>query len=290
MDSGLVRLFSATEYKTTTVRITCYRPSTEEDGRSDKETPENITIELSYSSAASTDFDLTGQILWPVSILLGHYLASSVGQSRIKSRNVVELGAGTGLPGLVAANFATKVVLTDGNEVVLDLLDRNVSQFRSNKRNHCSIKTGQLVWGNRSHLNRLLKTMERVDVVVAADVVQWPAVVEPLLHTVKALLWNSKAERPVFILGIVNRAAMTYDLFFRLAKELGFQYQHVECDAFVPGGVAPESCREFGGRVTEIYEVALVERSIVPVLFQQGHESKDMTVGRSFENTANLPC
>jgi hypothetical protein len=40
----------------------------------------------------------------------------------------------------------------------------------------------------------LLKHMSVVDV-VATDVVQWPSMLEPLLQTVKALLWNSSRDK-----------------------------------------------------------------------------------------------
>ena len=42
---------------------------------------------------------------------------------------VCELGAGCGLTGLVAAHSAAHVVLTDGNDVVLRLLQRNADLF-----------------------------------------------------------------------------------------------------------------------------------------------------------------
>jgi hypothetical protein len=131
-----------------------------------------------------------------------------------------------------------------------------------------------------------------VDVVVAADVVQWPSVLEPLLQTVKALLWNSESEqKPVFIVGIVNRASSTYDLFFELAREFGFTCHKVEASEYLPGGVMPESCQEFGGRSTEIFEVVLEDRSVYPALLRKEQDNtRDWTVGTSYyENTA-FPC
>jgi hypothetical protein len=227
-----------------------------------------------------------------VSVLLSHYLASRAGQARIQHRSVVELGAGTGLPGVVAAHFASKVAVTDGNEIVLDLLNQNVTALQ-NKRdsNVCSVSALQLVWGNHGHIQALLENMSAVDVVVAADVVQWPSVLEPLLRTVKALLWNSEEKQPVFIVGIVNRAASTYDMVFDLAGDFGFTYRKVEAEEYLPDGVVPKSCQEFGGRETEIYQFILKDRSVYPVLLpKKPDDTRDWTVGKSYENTGFLPC
>ena len=38
---------------------------------------------------------------------------------------MIELGAGAGLTGIVCANFAKNVILTDNNEIVVELLEEN---------------------------------------------------------------------------------------------------------------------------------------------------------------------
>ena len=42
-------------------------------------------------------------------------------------KTILELGAGPGLIGLIAANKAKTVVLTDHMELVMDLIDKNMS-------------------------------------------------------------------------------------------------------------------------------------------------------------------
>lgn len=214
---------------------------------------------------------------------------------------MVELGAGTGLPGLVAAHYSRSVTITDGNDIVMDLVQQNVTAFESRTSKEsdsnnngslsssCSVTASQLIWGQPAHVQALLNRLKHVDVIIAADVVQWPAVVEPLLHTVKALLWNSDATEPAFILGIVNRATSTYDQFFQLAVSLGFESRRVQAADFLKDGVVPMQCQEFGGRTAEIHLVTLVDRSVKPVLLQKGDDSKDWTLGKSYENTAFLP-
>lgn len=64
-----------------------------------------------------------GVSLWPSSIALGHEVAARAGE--FAGRRVLELGAGTGLPGIVAASLGASVVQTDNHELVLHLARRN---------------------------------------------------------------------------------------------------------------------------------------------------------------------
>jgi predicted nicotinamide N-methyase len=269
----LDQLFTITDYSNVTITIPRH------------DTCENdLQVTLACSQAATTDYDLTGQIIWPVSVLLSHYLASSPGRQLLRKRNVVEMGAGCGLAGLVASHVdANQVILTDGNDVVLDLLQRNSESRAAN------VKALKLIWGDGENLSRVLKDMMHVDVVIAADVVQWPAVIEPLLHSVKVLLRTSECETPMLLLGIVNRAQSTYDMFFELAAKLGFSCRRVPHEDFLK--VLPESCQEHGGLVTEVWHVELVDRSERPFLFQTDKEnmSDDPTLGSAYQNTSFLP-
>eukprot|EP00550_Attheya_septentrionalis_P006822 CAMPEP_0198296030 /NCGR_PEP_ID=MMETSP1449-20131203/30613_1 /TAXON_ID=420275 /ORGANISM="Attheya septentrionalis, Strain CCMP2084" /LENGTH=326 /DNA_ID=CAMNT_0043996513 /DNA_START=206 /DNA_END=1183 /DNA_ORIENTATION=+ len=316
-------LFINTDYKTVTVTIPCletvegdehHHPHQELLVQQDEEKRGELRLDLACSVSASTDFDLTGQILWPVSVLLGHYLASPSGRALIDGNNVVELGAGCGLPGLVAAHFCRQAIVTDGNEIVVNLLQQNCTSFFNSLKQTTTTTTPtngttapvvtaqKLLWGDRQDLSLLLDQIEKeensqpqhppvletsqrrqtdpVNVIIAADVVQWVAVLEPLLHTVKALLWRDKNNKnsdpsihkgqdetpPVFVLGIVNRAKVTWDKFFQLAHELGFTEQKIDPTEYLEGGVVPASCREYGGRETHIYHLYLTDFSKPPVL------------------------
>jgi hypothetical protein len=282
----LDQLFTNTDYKSTSITIPCFS-----EASSEASPPDNaLTLAVFSSPTACTDFDLTGQILWPVSNLLAHFLASKIGQARIRHRRIVELGAGCGLPGLVAASLqADHVILTDGNEVVMDLLQKNIdSCLQQREEITCQVSAKQLTWGDRDRCKKVLDSIGHVDHIVAADVVQWPAVLEPLLLTTKALLWTSTAEDPSLILGIVNRASATFDLFFSLAKELGFSYRKISATEYLENGIVPESCKEFGGRQTEVYLVILTDRSQVPILLETTGE--DVLLGKNYKNTSTLPC
>ena len=71
-----------------------------------------------------TDIDLTGQIVWPGATFLARYLLHV--RHRIAGHPVLEMGAGTGLCGLLCSQFASKVVLTDGIAEIVTLLQANL--------------------------------------------------------------------------------------------------------------------------------------------------------------------
>lgn len=63
-----------------------------------------------------------GITLWASSVALAHDLAE---RGNLHGRKVLELGAGTGLPGIIAASNGALVVQTDSNVVALSLAGRN---------------------------------------------------------------------------------------------------------------------------------------------------------------------
>ena len=67
-----------------------------------------------------------GVALWAASIALAHEVAARPGEFR--GANVLELGAGTGLPGIAAASLGAKVTQTDNNLVALHLARRNLER------------------------------------------------------------------------------------------------------------------------------------------------------------------
>lgn len=70
-----------------------------------------------------------GVVLWPAAIALAHEIATRADEFR--GRRVLELGAGTGLPGIVAASLGATVVQTDRHELALAVCRRNGERNRA---------------------------------------------------------------------------------------------------------------------------------------------------------------
>ncbi|KAH7463765.1 hypothetical protein PRIC1_006533 [Phytophthora ramorum] len=189
-----------------------------------------VKQQLLSSHAASTDHDLTGQVVWPVSAFLAWYLVAH--REDIAGKNVVELGAGAGLSGLVASQFAAHTALTDGNDIVLELLEENAEKSADPSK----VQALPLLWGDRGSVEAFERAFPHpVDMLIGADVVCWPILVKPILQTIKYLLLRSrKPLETKFCCGFVCRAQSTEDLLFKEAVAFGFQFERVQDDAFVP--------------------------------------------------------
>ena len=67
-----------------------------------------------------------GVSLWPASIALAHDLVAR--GDALRGRIILELGAGTGLPGIVAASRGACVVQTDRHELPMSVCQRNATR------------------------------------------------------------------------------------------------------------------------------------------------------------------
>ncbi len=73
-----------------------------------------------------------GIVLWPAAIALAHEVASR----QVRGLRVLELGAGTGLPGIVAASLGAEVVQTDRHEVALYVCKKNAERNGNSSIQH----------------------------------------------------------------------------------------------------------------------------------------------------------
>lgn len=109
----------------------------------------------------------TGHRTWEAALALSDYLITAgllVDTNGRKAKKLVELGAGTGLVGLIAAKLdpALEVVLTDGDEKVVDNLRSNIT-LNNSGLDKTNITAQMLLWNETP-------VVPGTDVVLAADV------------------------------------------------------------------------------------------------------------------------
>ncbi|XP_060889078.1 protein N-lysine methyltransferase METTL21A [Labrus mixtus] len=118
-------------------------------------------------------------VVWDAAVVMCMYL--ELGKVELKGKEVIELGAGTGLVGIVAALMGAKVTITD-REPALDFLSANVKANLPPESQE-SVFVSELSWG---------EGLERYpaggfDLVLGADIIYLEDTFVPLLHTLEHL-------------------------------------------------------------------------------------------------------
>lgn len=160
------------------------------------------TLDLKYGAGTPPFIDETGATLWRTGRLLCDFLYSRAHAAKTSKARIAELGAGSGLPGLLLAALGFgKVLLTDNHPEVVKHLQEDI---RYNGLTNCCSALA-LDWCNPvpDHLQASF------DLVVASDVVYSSRYAVALAETVPQLL----SERGVFLLAHELRYAVSLDPF-----------------------------------------------------------------------------
>ena len=126
----------------------------------------------------------TGCVLWPAALLLAGWLERRA--DALAGLRVLELGAGAGLPGLVAARCAAVGIVT-----LTDVVPATLENLRHNYRGAAGVEVRALDW----HACAASEAAGEppVDLVLCADVVYEPTLLPALAATLKAILRRSAA-------------------------------------------------------------------------------------------------
>ncbi|XP_074293851.1 uncharacterized protein LOC141621028 [Silene latifolia] len=207
-------------------------------------------LELFCLQSASTDFDLTGQLVWPGAVLLNDYLSKHVDE--LRGLTVLELGSGVGVTGLLCSRFCSRVVMTDHNDEVIKILKKNIEHHVSTENSTCcDLIAEKLEWGSSDQINALVQRYPRgFDLILGADIYilsfcfQQSSI--PLLFsTVEQLLQLRGKGLSKFILGYVSRAKVMDKLICDEANRHGLSMKKVA-----------ETCSGVGNLQT-VFEIVL---------------------------------
>ena len=129
----------------------------------------------------------TGMTVWAGAEVMCDYLLTHPG--KVKDKNVLELGAGLGLCGVLAHELgASTVRLTDGDTEVLENLRYNVkdSALVDPSSTTSSISCPQLIWGK--NLDAFARSYGKQDIVISTDCGYMTKCLVPMFETVHKLL------------------------------------------------------------------------------------------------------
>ncbi|KAG6444699.1 hypothetical protein O3G_MSEX003540 [Manduca sexta] len=138
----------------------------DDDEDLDVERPKKEVIRIEHSS--KTKISLVGLQVWRGAFLLGDWLIHLGLKGELAGKNVLELGAGTGVTSFVAAMYAKKVVCTDIDlGGILDLIKLNA---RYNKKLIKSeFKVMPLDFTETTWSSQLTNVIRDVDIIICAD-------------------------------------------------------------------------------------------------------------------------
>lgn len=168
-----------------------------------------------HTLSISQDWKKNGvaAVVWDAALVLARYLETSVGLTRKK---VIELGAGTGLVGIVAGLLGAQVSITD-RKMALALARDNVER-NSQNFNTSLIEVRELEWGqNVSSFD------PPFDYVLGADIVYIEDTFKQLLKTIDELCDDKtvvllsckiRYERDNHFLGLLNKKFIVEEVFY----------------------------------------------------------------------------
>lgn len=138
--------------------------------------------------------------LWPASLAAAILLRSPAAEGLLKNKDILELGCGLGLAGIVASNSAKSCCLTDRDEEIIQILqDRSIP----------NIDARYLEWRDNDRPNEIPPS----DLVIGADIAYYFFLLRPLMDTAKALL---KPDNSAFmVVGQANRESQ-WDLYHNI--------------------------------------------------------------------------
>ncbi|KAF7014533.1 unnamed protein product [Triticum aestivum] len=183
-------------------------------------------LQLLCLSSACTDYDLTGQLVWPGAVLMNTYLSEH--PETVKGHSLIELGSGIGITGILCSRFCKEVVLTDHNDEVLEIIKKNIEMQSCSGNADAVLTAEKLEWGNHDHLSNIIeKHPVGFDLILGADICFQQASIPCLFDTVEKLL-RMQANKCRFILAYVSRTKVMDALVLKEAEKRGMVVEEVD--------------------------------------------------------------
>ncbi|XP_073501701.1 protein N-lysine methyltransferase METTL21A [Phyllobates terribilis] len=158
-------------------------------------------------------------VVWDAAVILCLYLEA--GGINLQGRSVVELGAGTGLVGIVAALLGADVTATD-RDLAIEFLKSNVHENLPKALEHkMHVKT--LNWGTG------LEHFSHFDVILGADIIYLEETFQDLLKTIIHL----SSEHTVILLSCRLRYQRDYNFLDMMRKHFTVNQVHYDKDVDV---------------------------------------------------------
>uniref|UniRef100_A0A0E0EF32 Methyltransferase type 11 domain-containing protein n=1 Tax=Oryza meridionalis TaxID=40149 RepID=A0A0E0EF32_9ORYZ len=152
--------------------------------------------------AASTDYDLTGQLVWPGAVLMNTYLSEH--PETVKDHSIIELGSG--------------------------IIKKNIEMQSCSGNANAVLTAEKLEWGNYVHISNIIeKHPSGFDLILGADIyilLSYFAVISSFLLSQRLLCIQASKCR--FILAYVSRTKVMDVLVLKEAEKHGMHVKEVD--------------------------------------------------------------
>lgn len=192
-----------------------------------------LPVTLLESRAIIASSGTTGLRTWEAALHLGNFLMSEVGNEIIRGKNVLELGAGTGLLSILCAKYlqAARVVATDGDEAVVDAIKTNIFinelDIAEGANTQGSIESAALKWGWPLQAKAFEEDygVGALDVVLGADVTYDNSGIPLLVSTLRELFDLNSSIQVVIAASIRNEK--TFEAFLNACNRNCFVMEDI---------------------------------------------------------------
>jgi 2-polyprenyl-3-methyl-5-hydroxy-6-metoxy-1,4-benzoquinol methylase len=158
--------------------------------------------------------DSLATAVWPAGLAAAILCQQPSGNGGLRAllsqRNcsVLELGAGLGIFGLTAAQYAANVLLTDQDATVIAAMQQQSASMPDNARAY------QLDWRDNEHHDNTITTP--VDVVIGSDVAYYYHLLRPLMDTAQSF-FKPNTGSLFLVVGQANRKSL-WDLYHNIVQ------------------------------------------------------------------------
>jgi predicted nicotinamide N-methyase len=151
--------------------------------------------------------------LWPASIAASILLRSPEFQRLAEGKDIIELGSGLGLAGLVAAEKSAKVMLTDHDQEAVDLYNETFALNNRRTDLKADLSGKRLDWRDDHG-----SPNPPVDIVLGAAIAYYFYLLRPIMDTTQAYLTKEDSRNPLMIVVSQANRESQWDLYNNIRK------------------------------------------------------------------------
>lgn len=161
------------------------------------------------------DYGYAGEV-WDAALVLAYFYLSDKSKKvhDFENKTIIELGAGTGILGIIAASLNAKKVIQTDKEECIKLIQINQKLNKEKLGLKATLEAHTLDWTNEEDYNKF--STESIDYIIGSDLVWNPSLREPLFKCLSYLLNSQTSTEAILSFQIRDKEIMKFfELFIK---------------------------------------------------------------------------